>query len=91
MRHSQVHSTQANTVAQILQAVAAAAVPSVADGSTRIAQRIARGREVLGLHYPSDSAPGVVLANGVATTLLQGAMVSRLVNAAQNDWISYTT
>jgi PAP2 superfamily len=85
------HSTQANTVAQVLQAVAAAVVPSVADVTTRMAQRIARGREVLGLHYPSDSAAGVVLANEVATTFLQGAMVSRLVTAAQNEWISYTT
>jgi len=35
------HSTQANTIALVLQAVAAAAVPSVVDITTRLAQRIA--------------------------------------------------
>ena len=83
------HSTQANTIALVLQAVAAAAVPSAIDITTRLAQRIARGRELLGLHYPSDSEAGLVLAQKVATTYLGGDTVSRLVTAAEQEWAAF--
>jgi hypothetical protein len=37
----------------------------------RMAQRIARNREVLGLHYPSDSAAGKLLAEESFKILMQ--------------------
>jgi hypothetical protein len=83
------HSTQANTIALVLQAVAAAAVPSVGDITTRLAQRIARGRELLGLHYPSDSEGGLVLAQDVATAYLGGDTAVRLAAAAQEEWAAF--
>ncbi len=84
------HSTQSHTCALVLQAVAAGVVPSVVDITTRLAQRISRGREVLGLHYPSDTAGGEVLAADVAATFLAGTTVQLLVTAAQAEWQSYT-
>jgi hypothetical protein len=35
-----------------------------------LADRIARNREIAGLHYPSDSAAGVVLANQILPRLI---------------------
>ena len=83
------HATQSTTIARVLQAVAAGAVPSVVDITNRLDQRIARGREVLGLHYPSDSAAGRLLAAEVATVYLACPTVARLVIAAQQEWASY--
>jgi hypothetical protein len=83
------HSSQANTIALVLQAVAAPAVPSVIDITTRLAQRIARGRELLGLHYPSDSEAGLVLAQEVAAAYLGGDTAGRLASAAQQEWAAF--
>jgi hypothetical protein len=83
------HSTQAHTVARVLQSVANAVVPSIDDVTNRLAQRIARGREVLGLHYPSDSAAGERLATEVATAFMGCATVSRLITAARQEWQAF--
>ena len=37
----------------------------------RLAERVARNREVMGLHYPSDSRAGFILAKGIADILLR--------------------
>lgn len=84
------HATQSHTIAKVLQAVAAGVVPEVTNITTRLAQRIARGREVLGLHYPSDSAAGEYLADHAATVYLSGSTASRLVDAAKEEWAAYT-
>jgi membrane-associated phospholipid phosphatase len=85
------HATQAHTIAAVLQAAAAGVVPSVDDITTRMAQRIARGREVLGLHYPSDSEAGEFLAKEIAATFLGCPTVGRLLAAANAEWQAYTT
>ena len=62
------HATEAYCVQLCLAEVlrqAGGIVPSAAqagDPLLRLAQRIARNREVLGLHYPSDSEAGRILA-----------------------------
>jgi membrane-associated phospholipid phosphatase len=84
------HSTQSHTIAKVLQAVAAGAVPAVVDITERLAQRIARGRELLGLHYPSDTVAGHLLSSEIAATYLACPTVARMVTAAQNEWMSYT-
>jgi hypothetical protein len=84
------HATQANTVAKVLRTVAARVVPSVDDVTNRLAQRIARGREVLGLHYPSDSVAGARLADEVAAAYMGCATVARLITAARQEWQAYT-
>ena len=76
------HSTQAHLVAHVLDAVMPDAVRvsldtlsaprSRPDGQSplfRMAERIARNREVLGLHYPSNSAVGKYLASKAITKL----------------------
>jgi hypothetical protein len=83
------HSTQSHTIAKVLQAVAGAVVPDVTNITERLAQRIARGREVLGLHYPSDTAAGRLLSQEIAATYLACPTVARLVTAARDEWASY--
>ena len=85
------HATQAHTVAAVLRQVASAVVLSADDITTRLAQRIARGRELLGLHYPSDTVAGECLAEDVAVAFLTCPTVSRLVTAAQNEWEAFAT
>jgi membrane-associated phospholipid phosphatase len=63
------HATEAYLMALCLKEVMPAAVSTPVDPNDpettalqRMAQRIARNREVLGVHYPSDSAAGKKLA-----------------------------
>ncbi len=64
------HATQSNLMSLCLGDVLAQAtgqprptkVTDLPEPLLRIAQRVARNREVLGLHYPSDSAAGLDLA-----------------------------
>ena len=54
-----------------------------------MADRIARNREVLGLHYPSDSVAGKTLADQTFA-LMSGLPTSRspsnVVAVAQQEW-----
>jgi hypothetical protein len=85
------HSTQAHTVAKVLQIVAAGVVLSVNDITNRLAQRVARGREVLGVHYPSDTVAGEHLSHDVAAKFLTCPTVARLVTAARHEWEAFAT
>jgi membrane-associated phospholipid phosphatase len=93
------HATQAATVALVLQAVVVSplagtvvVVPSAADITTRLAQRIARNREVRGLHYPSDSAAGRdILAPAIWATMQTCPTINGLITAAQAEWQAFTT
>ena len=51
-----------------------------------MAQRIARNREVLGLHYPSDSQAGKDLAEFTFPLLMACDQVSGILAAAQEEW-----
>lgn len=85
------HSTQSHTCAIVLQTVATGVVLSVNDITERLAQRIARGREVLGLHYPSDTVAGEQLAQDVAATFMACPTVARLIAAAQLEWQAFAS
>jgi hypothetical protein len=85
------HATQAHTIATVLQKVVAGVVLSVDDVTNRLAQRIGRGREVLGLHYPSDTVAGEHLAQNVAASFMAAPGIARLIAAAQQEWASFTT
>jgi hypothetical protein len=107
------HATQAYLIAQCLELVMPAQASEAYQPGTslpipakdfklgplyRLAERIARNREVLGLHYPSDSAAGRILAkktfNGLQDTLAKLAVdnngiTSRgfdLLAAAASEW-----
>ena len=83
------HSTQSHTIATILQKVVDGVVPAVDDITNRLAQRISRGREVLGLHYPSDTVAGQLLAQNVAAAFMTAPGIARLIAAAQLEWKSF--
>ena len=51
-----------------------------------MAQRIARNREVLGLHFPSDSQAGRVLAQASFTLLMECKTVKQMVAEAKKEW-----
>jgi membrane-associated phospholipid phosphatase len=90
------HATQARLIALCLEAVMPAAiVPAAAEqGPLRqMAARIARNREVLGLHYPTDSAAGIALAN--ETFAVMGGLpnlanviptLANVVPVARREW-----
>jgi membrane-associated phospholipid phosphatase len=91
------HATEAAVVALCLNDIAkdgASVVPS-ADGdqgiTTRLAQRIARNREVLGIHYPSDSEAGMFLASTVFEEFMDCATVKRLRTAAIKEWQAFAS
>ena len=55
-----------------------------------MARRIARNREVLGLHYPSDSTAGRELGDALFECLTnakgQGASFEKLLDTAREEW-----
>ena len=77
------HATQARLIARCLEAVMPADIIPVDGGRRpeegplrRMADRIARNREVLGLHYPSDSVAGRTLADQTFDLMLTLPKVS---------------
>jgi len=87
------HATESYLLAQILAQVMppeARARTDVNDPDStplrRIAERVARNREVLGLHYPSDSKAGKYLGDQSAALLLQCPSVAGLLQPAQAEW-----
>jgi membrane-associated phospholipid phosphatase len=88
------HATEAYLVAHALGQVMPSLAKTHPNGVTRnalldVADRIARNREVLGLHYPSDSECGRRLAEA-AFPLLQAcptlAGPNGLIALAQAEW-----
>jgi membrane-associated phospholipid phosphatase len=85
------HATQAHLIAKCVQLVLPAAdamtAPLTADLDA-LAARIARNREIAGLHYPTDSAAGLVLATGIVPLLNSAAVptFTTALTAAQGEW-----
>src|SRR5205807_8306588 len=52
----------------------------------RLARRVARNREVMGLHYPSDTVAGRILANKTYPLLWNLVSVQDIVAKAQDEW-----
>jgi hypothetical protein len=85
------HATQARLIALCLEAVMPGAIiPAQPDqGPLRqMADRIARNREVLGLHYRSDSAAGKQLANETFNLMLAPALptLANVITVARQEW-----
>ncbi len=51
-----------------------------------LATRIARNREIAGLHYPSDSAAGKKLANDILPRLQKCDVFDYAIKGAQYEW-----
>jgi membrane-associated phospholipid phosphatase len=92
------HATQAHVFAALLSEVIppSLGVPTsggrttIQDSLGVLAQRIARNREIAGLHYKSDSTAGVTLAGAITTEILLDQTYlpkfERLVDAARREW-----
>jgi hypothetical protein len=77
------HATEAFLVAEILIAVTP---PAAHDALKRMAQRIARNREVIGMHYPSDSVAGRKLAALTAELMMKCPTIAELAQQARVEW-----
>lgn len=76
------HASQAYLFAHILTYLD----PINADSYFDDAARIARNREIAGLHYPSDSEAGRVLAGQFFLMLLSDETFKSLLKAAEREW-----
>jgi membrane-associated phospholipid phosphatase len=88
------HATEAYLLAGILarvMPVAASTRTNLADPDStplrRLAERVARNREVMGLHYPSDSLAGKFLGDQSLALLLTCPSVLPLIVAANAEWL----
>jgi hypothetical protein len=77
------HSTQAHLVANVLEDVFG--VNGVKRAARKMAWHIGRNRELAGLHYPSDTKAGEVLAR-VLQTHLQGPRYAALCKNARSEY-----
>jgi membrane-associated phospholipid phosphatase len=91
------HSTQAHLVAlslaQVLPQAASqgfnpqTGLPDPTLGPLQLlAERIGRNREVLGVHYPSDSAAGKKLAEATFPLLVECKTVKTIIERAKAEW-----
>lgn len=88
------HSTQAHLVARCLEEVmpVEVALPVAAPKGEEpgplqcLADRIARNREVMGLHYPSDSRAGKILADETFKLLKECPTVDEMIKGARSEW-----
>lgn len=76
------HSTQAHLRAHVLSELD----PAHRDVYFQAAKRIARNREVAGLHYPSDSKAGAILAEQLFRNLMNNADFAKHLEAAKAEW-----
>jgi len=76
------HATGAYGLAYLLQEVD----PANADGYLKDAGRIGRNREVAGVHYPSDTEAGRLLARQIVDALLSNPAFVRQLEAARAEW-----
>jgi hypothetical protein len=83
------HATQAHLMALcVTEALPGEIRIMMAGNLKRLAHRIARNREIAGLHYESDSQAGETLAKNTFNALQRSQLVrlSRAVEAAQKEW-----
>ena len=76
------HATGAFTLAYVLQELD----PGNGEKYRADALRIARNREIAGLHYPSDTEAGRLLARQIADALLANQKFQTLLKAARGEW-----
>ncbi len=78
------HATQAHVLAYIFQELD----PDGAAAYRYDALRIARNREIAGVHYPSDSWAGILLARQIADRLFANPEFQVLLEKARAEWMS---
>jgi acid phosphatase (class A) len=76
------HSTQVHVIAHILGEF----VPQHRTLYFESAERVAHNREIAGLHYPSDSKAGKLLAEQLVVLLLSNPDFLSMFNQAKSEW-----
>lgn len=76
------HATESHLFALILGKLN----PKNADAYMNSAERIAKNREIAGVHYPSDSEAGKLLAEQLLPLLLENKEFVTLFNSAKAEW-----
>lgn len=76
------HSTEAHFIAAVLSELA----PQRRAEFFARAAEIAKHREIAGVHYPSDSAAGALLAQQIITALKSNTEFQQLLTAAQKEF-----
>lgn len=76
------HATQAHLRALVLSELD----PKHRDDYLQSAKRIARNREVAGVHYPGDSKAGVILAEQLFTKLMNNSDFAEHLKEAKKEW-----
>lgn len=76
------HATGAYVLAYLLQELD----PDSAHTYLKSAQQITKNREIAGLHYPSDSEAGRLLARQLTDRLLSNSSFKRLMKEARKEW-----
>ncbi len=76
------HAIGAYTMAYLLQELD----PTSAETYLKNAQRISENREIAGLHYPSDSEAGRLVARQLVDQLLSKASFQRQLQKAKSEW-----
>jgi len=76
------HATQAHLFALILGKLN----PRGAESYILSAERIAKNREIAGLHYPTDSAAGILLASHIFPLLFENKEFLELFAEAETEW-----
>ncbi len=61
--------------------------PKNADVYLQAANRIARNREIAGLHYPSDSKAGAMLAGQLYKKLMSNPEFVEHLKVAKTEWL----
>ena len=76
------HATGAYMIAFLLQELE----PALSSAYLKDAERIAKNREIAGLHYPSDTEAGRLLARQLTDLLLANPDFKQLLRKAQSEW-----
>ncbi|MFM2330970.1 MAG: hypothetical protein RLZZ26_477 [Candidatus Parcubacteria bacterium] len=76
------HSTQMHFIAYVFSELA----PARRDEFIARADQIAKNREVAGLHYPSDTAAGILLAQQFFSDIMKSPKFETLLAAAKREW-----
>ncbi len=76
------HSTQLHFIAYVLGEL----IPAQKEALIARADQIAKNREIAGLHYPSDTRGGVLLAQQFFAIMMQDKKFQTLLAAAKKEW-----
>ena len=76
------HATQAALIALVLSELD----PENSAAYFTSADRIAQNREIAGLHYPSDSQAGKLIAQQLFPVLLRDEAFAQLLEEAKAEW-----